>query len=462
MPTPRLFRTSTFQLAVLYLALFGLTLSAVLAAVYWSAAGLVERQMSDTVAAEIRGLSEQYRDEGLARLVQIIGERSGPRGDEENVYLLTDGELNPLAGNLAAWPKYSVTRDGWLEMRLARQEDNDNAPHLIRARRFDLPGGFRLLVGRDTEVRDDLRQLMLEALTLALAPALVLGLLGGVLIGRYSLGRVDAIGSIGKEIVKGDLSRRLPVRGSGDEFDRLAVTINEMLEQIQTLMTAMRVVTDSLAHDLRSPLTRACSGIELALRTESDPESYRRTLEETAAELETILRTFEALISIAEAEAGMDRLMLERLDLSGLVGDLYEVYQPMAEDAGLSFECAAGDAIRIEGHRQLMAQAVANLLENAIKYTPAGGRIAVRLERAGGEAVLSVADSGPGIPAAERERVLQRFVRLDASRGTPGSGLGLSLVAAVAKLHGGRLSLDDNRPGLLVGLSLPAQATGEA
>ena len=458
MLTPRLFRTSTFQFALFYLALFSLTLLTVLGVVYWSVSGLVERQMAETVAAELRGLSEQYRDEGLQRLIEVIRERSGPGGDVQNVYLLTDARLRPLAGNLGKWPEYRAREDGWLEMELARQDDPGGEPHLIRARRFDLPGDFRLLVGRDTEVRADLLQLILEALAWALAPALGLGLLGGVLIGRYSLRRVDAVGGIGKEIVKGDLSRRVPVSGSGDEFDRLAVTINEMLEQIQTLMTGMRVVTDSLAHDLRSPLTRIKSGIEQALRRGDDPELYRQTLEATAVELETILRTFEALINIAEAEAGMDRQKPDLLDLSSLVDDLYEVYQPLAEEAGIALDCAVEGGIEVLGRRQLLAQAIANLLDNAVKYTPAGGQIRVQLLREIGQVRLSVTDNGPGIPEADRERVLQRFVRLDTSRGTPGSGLGLSLVAAVAKLHDGRLTLADNDPGLRVSWELPAAA----
>jgi len=452
----RLFRTSGFQIAILYLLLLSVTLLVLVGFVYWSTAKLIDRQMSDTIEAEIRGLAEQYRDEGLPRLVEVIGERSGPRGDSQSVYLLADPQFHPVAGNLATWPETVAGSDDWLEVRLERSDEDMGPPHVVRGRAFDLAGGFHMFVGRDTEERGDFRRIMVDALAWALIPALLLGLLGGALIGRYSLRRVDAVRATGEDIVNGDLSRRVPLTGSGDEFDRLAQTINKMLDQIDTLMTGMRTVTDSLAHDLRSPLTRAKSSIELALRKDSDVRTYRQVLEQTNAEFETILRTFEALINIAQAEAGINRLALGCLDLSGLVNDLIEVYQPMAEDVGLSLATEIPPSIASEGHRQLLGQAIANLLDNAIKYTPDGGRIQVSLKRDGGSPVLSVCDSGPGIPPVDRDRVLQRFVRLDDSRATPGSGLGLSLVAAVAKLHGARLELADNEPGLRVTLTFPA------
>lgn len=454
----RLLQTSIFRIALLYLLLLGLTLAVLLGFIYWQTRGLLERQTDETVQAEIRGLAEQYRDEGLVRLMEVIHERSGPRGAPENVYLLTGPGYQPLAGNLARWPAAASGQEGWLEVTLARRDDPSGGPHVIRGRAFDLAGGYHLFVGRDTLARGDFRSIMAGALTWAVPPALLLGLLGGALIGRYSLKRVDAVRAASEHIVRGDLSRRVPLTGSGDEFDRLAATINQMLARIETLMDGMRLVTDSLAHDLRSPLTRARGAIEMALRrpggdSREDAESYRHALEQTAAELETILRTFESLINIAQAEAGLNRLTLGELDLSALTHDLLEVYQPIAEEAGLELTGEIADGILVKGHRQLLGQALANLLDNAVKYSPAGGRIAVALAAADGTARLTLADSGPGVPLEDRARVLQRFVRLDTSRGTPGSGLGLSLVAAVAKLHDVSLALDDNEPGLAVTLS---------
>lgn len=454
MPT-RLLRTFGFQIAILYLALLGATLIALIAFVYWSTAALIERQLGETIEAEIRGLAEQYRDQGLPRLVEIVRERSGPDGNPQNVYLLADPRFQPLTGNLAAWPQGRADADGWLELRLEYRGEEVDSLHIVRGRAFELTGGFHLFVGRDTVERADFRRILAKALAWAAVPALLLGLVGGVLIGRHSLRRVDAVRAAGEHIVKGDLTRRVPLTGSGDEFDRLAATINEMLERIDTLMGGMRLATDSLAHDLRVPLTRAKGGIEQALRGTGDAEALKEALEQTSAELETILRTFEALINIAQAEAGVSRLGLAPLDLSALVGDLFEIYQPIAEAAGLDFRIEPAGPVSIAGHRQLLGQAIANLLDNAIKYTPAGGRVSVAVRHSDEAPALEVCDSGPGIPAAERDRVLQRFVRLDDSRGTPGSGLGLSLVAAVAKLHGARLDLTDNGPGLRAAMTFP-------
>jgi len=451
----RLFRTSGFQIAVLYVVLLSATLIALVAFVYWSTAKLIDRQVTDTIEAEIRGLSEQYRAEGLPRLIQVIRERSGPRGNPQSVYILASPVFMPLAGNLASWPQESPDANGWLEVRLKRTDDPGDALHIVRGRAFDLAEGFHLFVGRDTEERGNFQRIIVESLAWALLPVLLLGLLGGALIGRYSLRRVEAVRAAGEDIVNGELSRRVPLTGSGDEFDRLAETINKMLDQIDTLMTGMRTVTDSLAHDLRSPLTRAKSGIEMALRAESDPQTYRQVLEQTNSEIEMILRTFESLNNIAQAEAGMNRLALEPLDLSKLLEDVVEVYQPLAEDAGLRLETEIASDIVINGHRQLLAQAIANLMDNALKYTPREGRVRAFLDRTEHGAVLGVADTGPGIPPDDRERVLHRFVRLDDSRGTPGSGLGLSLIAAVAKLHGAELDLADNGPGLKITLLFP-------
>lgn len=444
----RLLRTSTFQVALLYLVLFSATVLGALSFIYWSTTDLLNRQMTETIEAEVRGLSEQYRAEGLGRLVAVIRERSGSTGSPENVYLLTDPVYRPLAGNLQRWPDAKPDQDGWLEVTLHRREDEGSTPHLVRSRLFILPDGYHLLVGRDTEERGDFRSIMAEGLVWAFVPILLIGLLGGVLIGRYSLGRVEMVRAASQDIIKGDLTRRVPLSGSGDEFDRLAQTINEMLERIDTLMTGMRAVTDSLSHDLRSPLTRAKGGIEMALRHKGDAETYREALEHTNVELDTILRTFTALMDIAAAESGMDRLSFKPVDLSELASDLFEMYQPIAEEAGIGLSAEIERGIGVSGHRQLLAQAIVNLLDNAVKFTPEGGQITVSLQVDEGAPQLTVADGGPGIPEEDRERVLQRFVRLDSSRSAPGSGLGLSLVAAVSRLHGASLKLADNSPGL--------------
>jgi len=454
-PTTRLFRTSTFRIALLYLALFGTTIVGVLGFIYWSTSDLINRQMNETIQAEIGGLSEQYHDEGLTRLVEVVRDRSRRNDDLQNVYLLTDRFYRPLAGNLEQWPQQPEVGRNGVEIRLHRTDDPQRLERKFRAQLFDLPGDYHLLVGRDMQARVNFRRIMEEGFAWALVPVLLLGLGGGILVGRYALHRVDAVAATSHEIVMGDLTRRVPLSGSGDEFDRLAHSINEMLDQIDMLMTGMRAVTDSLSHDLRSPLTRAKGSIEFALRREADKETYRQALEQTNTELDTILRTFEALINIAEAEAGITRMSMTGLDLSGLMRDLFEMYQPISEDAGLELIAEISPDISVTGHRQMLGQAIANLLDNAIKFTPCGGQIVVSLERTAAGPVLRVADNGPGIPAEHREAVLQRFVRLDGSRTAPGSGLGLSLVAAVARLHNATLELGDNEPGLTAILTFP-------
>jgi signal transduction histidine kinase len=432
--------------------LFEASVIILLGFIYWSALAVIDRQTVETIEAEIRGLAEQYRNQGLGRLIRIIAERSGKEGDEDNVYLLTGPTLRPLAGNFDAWPKAGRSSGEWIELNLTREQDGVLTSHRIRARTFILPGGYRLLVGRDMGERMTLQAIILESLAWALAATLALGLAGGFVISRNMLQRVDAVSETSRQIVRGDFTRRVPTRGTGDEFDRLAGSLNDMLNQIEELMTGMRAVADSLGHDLRSPLTRLKGRAELALRDNLTVTTYRQVLEQIIAETDTILATFNALLSIAQAEARMSRSEMSVVDLSAHGRDIAELYEPLAEEKGLAFLSAIEDGVIIRGHAQLLAQAVANLLDNAIKYTPVGGAAGIAVNRVRG-AHVQTWDTGPGIPGADRERVLDRFVRLDASRSTSGSGLGLSLVAAVAKLHGAALRLEDNAPGLKVTIS---------
>ena len=444
----RLLRTSTFRLSLLYVGLFGASVLVLLAFIYWTTVRVIDSQTSDTIEAEVRGLAEQYRARGMGQLIAVIEERSGDYGDPDSVYLLADPALRPLAGNLSAWPREAAgAEDGWVEVS-ARRASGEEAHGTIRAHTFVLPGGFRLLVGRDPRGRADFEGLILETLGYALGITLVLGLLGGLVMSRRMLRRVDAVRETGQRIVRGDLSRRMPVTGVGDEFDRLSITVNEMLDEIETLMTGLRTVTDSVAHDLRSPLTRLKSRLELALREGLDDEhGHRAALERAIAETDCILRTFATLMEIARAESGKAGIAMAPVDLGAIVGDMVELYAPLADEKGLAIEATLDETEPVAGHAQFLSQLVANLLDNALAYTPEG-RIGVSLAHGEAGAVrLIVEDSGPGIPPEERERVLQRFVRLDASRTGGGSGLGLSLVAGVAALHRASLALDESPLG---------------
>jgi signal transduction histidine kinase len=456
--TSNLFRTTAFRLTVLYVALFTASVLALLGFIYLSTVSVMDRQTTATIEAEIRGLAEQYEQRGLGGLIDVIRDRSGDGGNRDSVYLLLDPEVGPLAGNLAAWPPSATELSEWVSLNLMRRENGRLVPHEVRARTFELAGGFRLLVGRDMYEKAKFRRLVVETLSWSLAVTVGLGLLGGIFLSRRILARVESVTRTSRQIMQGDLSRRIKASGSGDEFDRLAESLNAMFEQIERLMSGMRLATDSLAHDLRGPLTRLRGRIELALIQPPDPARDRDALLDTLTQADAALATFDSLLKIAVAEAGAAATELKPLQLGVLARDATELYEPVAEDKDVRLAIDIESAPPILGQRELLAQAVANLLDNAVKHTPAGGSINVRVVADDSEAVLVVADTGPGIPEMDRERVLERFVRLEECRSAPGAGLGLSLVAAVAKLHGARLQLGDNAPGLKVELRFPAVA----
>jgi len=444
--TSNLSRSAAFRFALVYALLFSLSLLLLFGGFYWSTATLIEQQVSDTVAAELRALADRYRDEGIDGLQAAVQQRSAPGADQENVYLLTNRRLQPLSGNLRAWPEGVVPDGSWWQLHLYRR--GQDGPVLIGARAYQLSDGSRLLVGRDMEARRHFQNKLLQNLVISLVLTLAIGITGGIMLSRRLLRRVDDVSKISRRIMDGDLTQRLPRGRANDEFDRLAENLNRMLERIEALMSGMRLVTDSLAHDLRSPLTRLKGRIELTLLGPDDPEAYRQTLEQALSEIDIIHSTFNALLAIAEAESGTSRSSFEPLSLDALVADVAELYRPVLEEAGMRLDIAPLERVTIPGHRQLLAQALANLLDNAVKYAREGGRIDVSLEEIKGRIELSVRDYGPGIPEDARERVLERFIRLDQARSLPGSGLGLSLVAAVARLHDSHLELEEAAPGL--------------
>ena len=431
---------------------------AMLALIYWQTVIYATHQTDETIDAEITGLAEQYRQRGLAGLVAVINERSNPERGSSMLYLLTDQRQNPLAGNLSRWPDLEVQKDGWMRFHLNADGQRDG-PHVAQATSFVLAGGVQLLVGRDLAENVAFRNRIVAALVSSGALMLVLGLVGGIVLSRRALARIETINRTGDLIMAGEFDRRIPLKGSGDEFDRLAQNLNAMLDQIERLMAGMRQVTDNIAHDLRSPLGRLRSRIEMALIEEPSTERYREVLQQTIGEADHLLATFTALLDIAEAEAGSPRAQLAPLDLAAFARDLADLYEPVAEEKGLTLTLDAGSApVEVRGDRHMLSRAIANLVENALKYTPAGGTVRVAVTPDGAMARLTVADNGPGIPAEERERVFDRFYRLEASRTTEGNGLGLSLARAVVRLHGGTITLEDNGPGLRAVVALPLAA----
>ena len=459
----KLFRTTTFRLSLTYLAVFSAAAIVALAYIYWNTTVLLSRQLNQTIDAELKGLAEQYRAGGLDQLVRIVAERSRTPGN--SLYLVADRDGKQLAGNLSAVSTQLWDSLGPVEFFYTRPAPGGVERRLAFANVFRLPGGYRLIVGRDIEDRRELARLIRITMLWGLGVMALVGIGGGYWVSRRLLARIDNLSATTRTIMSGDLSGRLPVSGSGDELDRLAQSLNSMLSRIEQLMAGLREVSDNIAHDLKTPLNRLRNRVEEALREPYEEASYREVLESTIEEADGLIKTFNALLSIARLEAGAGGDNRDKLNLSALVSDVAELYEPVAEERGIALRAEAAVPISIRGDRQLLGQAIANLIDNALKYgapaAQAGNgwtpEVDIRVDVHDGAAEISVTDRGPGVPEAERERVLGRFVRLEESRSEPGSGLGLSLVAAVARLHGGALRLEDNEPGLRVVLSLPIE-----
>lgn len=455
MRTLSVLRTQSFRIVAVYLAIFALSATALLGFVYWNTTIVLDRETDETIRAEVAGLLEQYQRLGLPALTDAIINRS-VRG-EQGIYVLAGADRRLIAGNLDSWPRLALTDDNkFAEFEFERRVGGQPQLHQARGRVFRLPQGFLLLVARDVEDRRASERLLGTALRWSIALVIVFGLIGGVLVSRNALKRLEAINKTSQQIVAGDFSKRVPVTAKGDEFDDLSRHLNLMLDRIERLMRGMREVSDNVAHDLRSPLNRLRSRLEHVSRHRIVDVEMRRDIEAAVEETDRLIATFNALLLIAEAEAGSIRESMEDLDLRETIEGVGELYEPLAEEKGIHLTVRqAASPVMISGNRNLISQALANLVDNAIKYSPTGCEVAVTLEHDADGAHLIVADNGPGIPAEELGRVVERFVRLESSRNSPGTGLGLSLVSAVARLHEAELVLSDNEPGLRAELRFP-------
>ena len=453
----KIFRTSTFRLAALYLLFFALSTAALLTYVYYNTVGLLERQTEDTIRAEVLGLADQYHERGVGGVMDVINRRAG---DSDSIYRLQGPAGETLAGNLAAMPGRNLSDQLWFDFVITVGKAPSTSQHMVRAYHVELAGEYELLVGRDVEDLRRFGEIIRTALFWALGFSVAMGLTGGFLVSRNFLRRIDAITEASHGIMAGDLSGRMPVAGSGDEIDRLSASLNEMLSQIERLMQGMREVSSNVAHDMRSPLTRLRARVEAALRSGKKDE-YQEALQATIRECDDLLKTFNALLSIAQAEAGQSRSTLEVLNVHEILADVAELYGPVLEEEGGSLTLDVDPELPVKASRQLLAQVINNLIDNALKYgaDQKTGKVdlMVRGKRVGDWVEVTVADHGEGIPASEHDRVLQRFVRLDSSRTKPGNGLGLSLAASVMTMLGGSLRFEDNKPGLVVVLRLPSQ-----
>jgi hypothetical protein len=450
----RLLKTHAFRLAALYFAVFAVSVLGVLLFVYWMSADFVERQTQATLDAEIAGLAEQYGQRGLSGLVQIVAARSaGDRGDGM-LYLVTNRDGHPLAGNITGWPAGTPVAAGPVAFTVEAKVKGQTEKRPAQGALIVIPDGFRLLVAHDISDAALFRERIKLTLMWSGLAALVAGLIGGAVLSRKLLARVEQVNRTAERVMEGNLSDRVPLSGAGDEFDQLAANLNNMLERIERLMSGMREVSDNIAHDLRTPLARLRARLELSLLGAAEPATQTEAVRAAIDEADRLLATFNALLNIAEAESGAGRDRAEPLDLAQTARDAAELYEPVAEEKGCALKLDVEPGIMIRGDRHLLSQAVANLLDNALKY--GGGEVLLSAHQQDGRAALEVSDCGPGIPEAERDTVFDRFVRLEPSRSTPGNGLGLSLVRAVARLHNGTVALGDNRPGLTVRLEFAA------
>jgi signal transduction histidine kinase len=455
-------RTTTFRLTLLSAALFASAAGLIVFYVYGATANTLARQTNRALAIEIEDLAGSFRAGGPNALNREIVRRS--LAGEEFLYLFARDSGRRISGNLNSLPDEFASRAEVARFEYGRTAADGEGveTRLARGALRSFSGGYLLLVGRDVTEDERVVGGVARIAWTATGFIVVLGLVTGAFISwRFSL-RLEALNEVARDVMGGDFKRRAPRNFSGDELDSLAGNLNEMLDRIEKLMSAMRYAGDSVAHDLRSPLTRLKSRLEDTVRSSGDnpPESVRLALEDA----DQLLTTFNAVLRLSRLEAGEQRTEHVRLDPAPLIRDLAELYEPVCEDAGLTFRADIAPGLAIRADASLVSQAVANLLDNAVKYTPSGGAVTLAVRRRPGDQVeIAVADTGPGVPAHERERVVLRFVRLEESRTAPGSGLGLSLVQAVADLHGAALEFtdapdrkSDESPGLKVAIVFPS------
>lgn len=438
---------------MLYAVLYAVLAGAALGVFHWATGRYVDAQLEEGLKSDFYMLLERYDRDGITGLMELLDSRSASAEEEGRYYLLVDSQGAPLAGNLLGLPPEDpLPLDGephvaWVEDDIIpdhRYHDDAYWP-LIGSRLSD---GSTLVVARSVRQAEALQSYSLYALLALLGVIVLLALTMGLLMGRGILRRIDRITDTASHIMAGELQRRIPVSERGDEFDALSSRLNQMLDRIEQLLRSMREVTDNVAHDLRGPINRIRNRLEVTLLEPRDEAEYRETMEQTIKDADTLIKTFNAILQTAQADAGTIRAEVAPMDLAGLVEEIAELYGPAVEEACLTLRLETGPPLSVLANRDLLTQAIGNLLDNAIKYTPTGGAIVLEVVEGEDTIDIVVEDTGPGIPTKDRERVKQRFVRLDGARRTQGNGLGLSLVDAIARQHGACLILEDNDPGL--------------
>jgi signal transduction histidine kinase len=444
--------SSTFRVALIAIAAFGVIVSAIFSYVYLSTSSYVRSRSDRAIMADHQSLQDAYRRTGRAGLIALIQERMADQSFAGGVYILADPALAVLAGNLGAWPATVTAARGWAEFRTPEPLSNATSRPLLRAMLETFPNGDRLLVGRDISDLDRFTDQIEIAVILGAALIFLLAGVTSMLVTRRTVGRIEAINATSRAIMLSGLDKRIPLRGTHDEWDSVAENLNLMLDRIETLMGEVKQVSDNVAHDLRTPLTRMRGRLEKAYHGERSGEHDQLLIGDTIADLDAVLRIFASLTRIAQIEAQARKGAFRSVNLVEIAGEVVELYDAAAEQDGTRLTVTGDREVWVTGDRDLIFDAIANLVDNSIKHGRPGGHVIVANENIDGAPVFSVTDDGPGIPADRREQVFKRFYRLEHSRYTPGNGLGLSLVAAVARLHGARIEMQDNAPGLKITL----------
>ncbi len=457
MRSSRILKTASFKLAAVYVVLFGASVAVLGAIIYFTATAALDYQERTRILSEAEALRAEFRRDGFEELMEEIRARARSHVAGGFDYAVLNRTGARLFGNI---PR-SALKAGWT--RLNGPPDGDEPrgqSERLLVYSMQLSPNLWVQVGDDIGKEIMLGKAIMATSGWVLLVVVTLAIAGGVFLSVSFLSRIDAITRTAEAIIEGDIERRVPMRGVDDDVDRLAATLNRMLDRISSLLSALRQVSWHIAHDLRTPLGRLRQGLDEAHRMAVTPAEYERAIERAIGETDQILQTFAALLRIAQIESGTRRAGFRRLDLSTLVTQIGQSYVPVAEDAGKELDVAAAPDIAVEGDRELISQLLVNLVENSLRHTQDGARIEITLARNNGVALLSVSDNGPGIPAEERKRVLDRFYRLERSRAGEGFGLGLSLVAAVADLHRAQLEFVERSPGLSVNVLFAGSGTG--
>ena len=440
--------SSTFRLALIAIGTFGVIVSVIFSYVYLSTASYVRSRSDRAILADYSSLQTTYERSGRDGLVALIEQRIADRSFASNVYLLADPSLVPLAGNLRAWPSTVTAARGWTEFRAPEPLRDATGRPLLRAMLETFPNGDRLLVGTDIGDLDSFTDQMKLAVISGVVLIFVLAAVASILVTRRTVGRIEQINATSRAIMQSGLDKRIPLRGTHDEWDRVADNLNLMLDRIETLMGEVKQVGDNVAHDLRTPLTRMRGRLEKAYHHRRNSADDQSLIGDTIADLDAVLRIFSSLTRIAQIETQERKGGFRTVDLVEIASEVVELYDAAAEQDGTRLTLVGDPQMLVTGDRDLIFDAIANLVDNAIKHGRAEGHVVVANETIDGRPVISIADDGPGIPADQYEHVFKRFYRLEQSRYTPGNGLGLSLVAAVARLHGARMEMLENSPGL--------------